>query len=497
MFAALVLMLASFAYFARYCDDSVFTTDATDYLVASGYGFWGNYLDSRSVGLWGAVATIRQHPELRSRFWDYLDRQGDAAAKRHFHVAFGFYPNTLLGTAPGQAREQRLLAAFEGGVVAAIIFAGLRWAGVRFFLAFLASLLFTISPSIVATNTDVSPHTLFTGVMMASAFALARFLETGRTAAALVSAAAFAIAAATLELSLVVAAVFAVVLGLRLRRKGWKAAVALLKAPVLVFFAVLALAWPAGVFRGSYLLSYGVFIFQALFHRESYFGTESLLTTFLRGGQGSGLVLAVIAGTAAMAVLLTVRGRGNAYVLVFGLLTAGFAAQGILNHFRNEAYASHFIALIWVLLALSVEQSLATAVGPGRRAAVLASAAVAFAVVLAASRWPAASALSKREQRQVSDRVTNVMGFVGRELPAGVTIVTNRYNGLWRYYMPRYRFEMPVDPKTLDPRPWAGIRNYWVIADPETASAAWRERLADNPNSRPVAGFIVSPVAVN
>src|SRR5690349_6513712 len=93
---AIALLLTSFAYGALYCDNSLFTTDATDYLRAVDDGFWNNYFDARSRGLWGVISTFKQQPEVRSRIWDYLARQDDAAAKRHFHVPVGFYPNILV-----------------------------------------------------------------------------------------------------------------------------------------------------------------------------------------------------------------------------------------------------------------------------------------------------------------------------------------------------------------------------------------------------------------
>ena len=139
--AALLLAAASFGYFAYYCDNSVFTTDATDYLAAADHGFWANYLDTKSMGLWGAVQTLWRHPELRSRFWDHLDRQMDAGAKRHFHVALGFYPYTILRMWVKSERAQRLLTAAEGGLTAGIVFLGLRLAGVEMLLALLTGAL--------------------------------------------------------------------------------------------------------------------------------------------------------------------------------------------------------------------------------------------------------------------------------------------------------------------------------------------------------------------
>src|SRR4051812_43031321 len=96
--AGVMLMIGSFAYRALYCDNSLFTTDATDYLRAVDDGFWSNYFDTRSIGLWGVISTVRQHPEVKSRLWDYLERQDDSATKRHFHVPVGFYPNILVRT---------------------------------------------------------------------------------------------------------------------------------------------------------------------------------------------------------------------------------------------------------------------------------------------------------------------------------------------------------------------------------------------------------------
>jgi hypothetical protein len=493
----LALLAGVSGYSARYCDNSVFTTDAVDYLRGVESGFWANYFETQSGGLWGLISVFLNHPEARSGLWDYLDRANDAAAVLHFHVPLGFYPNMAVRLVGGGDREQRLAMAWEGGLVALIVFGGLRLAGVASGLALSTAAFVCISPAMVSTATDVSPHIAFLAVVLVAGFALARFLETGKGNAMLVAAGAFAAAAAALELSIIAAVAFCVAIGPWLLRVGGHRAVPVLKRAALLFLAASFVFWPGGWIRGGYGLSYGVFIFQALFRRQSYFGSDGFIATWMRAGQGSAWMLILIAMAAAAAMVLVLLKRSNPYLRVFGLLAAGFAAQGMLNHFRNASYVSHFIVTTGVLAALCVQRWLDVTAGlradsSVARYAVWGAAAAAIALAaLGARGWPALSLHRQQEQRATSTRAEQVIAYLKRNLPEDTIVTSKEYRGVWRLYAPGLRIEKSAGIGNLEPPPWLKLRQYAVIADPEGLNELWREKLRQK-ERQTVGGFEIA-----
>jgi hypothetical protein len=493
VFVSLALILVAFLYFSRYCDDSLFSSDAADYLRAADCQFPQSYLDTRSIGLWGAIKLMRAHPEVRAHLWDYLDRQNDAGSERHWHVAAGFYPNAIVCGWAKNPRDQRLVMAAEGALIIGIVDVGLRFAGVEPLLAILAGLLTLLSPSIVATVTDVSPHPAFMISMLVAGFALARYVATQHRVWATTAAAALAISIATLELSIVLAIAFLMVI-------AWGAfchqpyfSLHALAIPGLVFVAVLIVVWPGGILHGSYFLSYGVFIFQALIRRNQYFGHASVATTILKAGQGSPLVLAVLVAIALGTIGLLYRKKFNPYLQVFSLLALGFLCQGLLNRFAHATYLAHFALLSWILGALCVQQWIDTMPKPsGMLKAAVVAAGVAL-VGFAALRWPAESSSEMLKREALSDRARQVIDFARQNLPQGAVVVSNNYCEIWRYYLPEHRIEHSADVVTLEPRAWVPLKNYWVIADPELLNSSWIERLRSSPGET-VGGFLIFPV---
>jgi hypothetical protein len=374
--------LAGLLYFSQYCDDSPFQSDAADYISAVEGGVSTLYLDSGSVGLWGALAFARQ-PETRGHVGSYVlhqfVHQDDAAAFRHFHVVPGFYPNVLASSWDASNRAHRLVVAAVAAAAAGIMFLGLRLAGVHLLLALVSAFLAVLSPTVVATATDLSPHSSFLAAMLAAAFSLARYLETWRRGWIFTAAAAFAATVATLELSIVTAAAFAVVLVWNYRHQVTQK-LREFGVSVLIFLSFLVVLWPGGVIRGGYLLSYGAYIYLALFRRQAWYGDFSLGKALISGCQGSPFMILVLTLVVFATISLAVRRKLDPYTCVFGWLTLAFLSQGILNNFRNSTYAAHFIVLFWILMAIVAQRWLDTTAGVGHRGVL---AAVGMVLVLA------------------------------------------------------------------------------------------------------------------
>jgi hypothetical protein len=492
--SGVVVALAAFIYFSTYCDDSLFQSDAADYLRAAEGGFVASYFDTRSVGLWGTIALVKAHPEVRPHIWDFLDRENDAAAARHFHVAPGFYGAVLARSMNAGNRTQRLIMAGTGAAAIGILWAGLLMASVPWWAAAGAAILAVLTPAINLTSTDISPHAPFMASLLACGFALARYLESRARLWGVLTGISLALCVATCELSLVVLVAFSLVLGWAVVRHGARAAAQLVATPLLVFFASLAILWPAGVLKGSYALSYGVFVFQALFRSHAYFGHAGPVEGILRGMQGSYLVLAVAVIVALAAGILVSSRRATPYLPVMALLTLGFFGQGVLNRFQNATYAAHFAVLLWALFAITVKECLLDSVGMRRRATV---SALALALVLtgaAATRWPAAVRRDHEMGRRMVNRAGEAIEVARHSIPRGQTVLTNALPEMWRLYLPGPRVEESASPSTLEPKEWVSMpEDYWIIADPVLLTAA-EEHSLEPGEITTVAGFILSHV---
>lgn len=491
----LIIWLVAFGYFSRYCDNSLFTSDAADYVRSTDGGFFASYLDARSVGLWGAIAIFRHRPDVRSHLWDFLEREDDAAAARHFHVAPGFYGNVVARDWGADNRIHRLVMAAAGALAIGIMFTALYLTGAGLPLAFAASILAALSPSVVITSTEISPHAPFMPALLAAGFAFARYLETNGRVWAIASGVTLGIAVATCEMSMVILAAFALIIVSRMFHAGLESTLKWLGQPSLCFLGTLIFLWPAGVFRGSYVLSYGVFVFQALFRRGEYFGEVSPMVSIIRGAQGSLLVVIVLSIVAVATVALQLTAKSNHYIQVFSWLTLGFLVQGIFNRFQNPTYAAHFILLAWVLFALAAHEWISLTEGSGRRAILVAVLCTLALAAVAARSWPSASMYAEEQEQSVAGRAQRVIAFAVDNIPAGATVLTNHEQEIWRLYLPEIKIEQSTDAATLKPRPWTAMpQDFWVIADPSLLTLDWNKRLGEIPPTGSVGGLVLAHV---
>jgi hypothetical protein len=340
----------------------------------------------------------------------------------------------------------------------------LQLAGVHWLISSVAALAALLSPSVGDTFTDASPHTLFLLLTLALAFVI------GRTSR-LIYAEAILLAAvvATLELSLIVIVAVLCLTGTRLllhRRLPRPSG-----KPLLAFVLALFVLWPGGVIRGGYGLSYGVFLFQALFRRGGYFGTATIGEILLRASDRSVPILLVLAAVALLAAFLLLRGRFDGYMEIVGWLTMGFAAQGALNKFHNPTYTAHFVVFSCVLAALCLQKWISRSSGLLPKAG---SVAVLAILPLAIPGWHGSIRERTIARDQMSQRVSPVIGYL-RQLPPDAVIVANADRPVWRYYTGR-RVEESAEGSGTPVWP-LGNRNYWLISDPALLREGWRSKI--------------------
>ena len=488
-----VVALASFAYFSRYCSDALFSSDAADYVRAAKAGFAASYFETRSVGLWGSIRVMKQHPEARLHLWDLLQQQDDdAAPRRHWHVAPGLYGAAIASQFGAPNRTYRLIMAAAGAVAIAVVYIGLRLAGVHFLLALVTAALSAVSPAVVYTSSNVAPHAPFLAALIASGFAFAQYLEKGGRTWGIATGVALGFAVAACELSIMIFAAFGLILAWRAFRSGIKSVVSLLPMPSIAWLATLLLLWPGGVIRGSYVLSYGAWCTRALFVRNDFgAGSPSASEILTRAAQGSTLVLFLFVVIVIGVLVLELTRKSSCHIQVFSWLVLGFLAQGVINRFRNPTYAAHFVVLTWALLALISQQWVELAKGRAHYALLAAVCGMYLMLAIPASGWPAASARATEEERARAARMQEVILFAQKRIPQGATILANSDYDMLGLYLTQNVVQHSMSAFTLQPRPWVNMPgDYWIIANPMWLSSDWRGRLRDLSPSDSASGFI-------
>ena len=492
-----MMALASFGYFSRYCSDSLFRSDAADYVRGAKIGFTASYFDTRSVGLWGSIRIMKQHPEARLHLWDFLQQQDDAAPYRHFHVAPGLYGTVIASQFVAANRTYRLIMAGAGAIAIGAIFIGLRLAGVHLLLALAAVALAIVSPSVVYTSSNVSPHAPFLAALIASGFAFAQYLGRDDREWGIATGVTLGFSVATCELSIIICVAFGLILAWRAFRSGIRSAISRLPLPAVALLGTLMLLWPGGVVRGGYVLSYGVFCLQALFRRGNYFGEASPSVIIARGAQGSLLVILLFVVIAIGVLILELTRKSNLHIQVFSWLFLGFLTQGMLNRFKNPTYAAHFIVVTWVLLALISQQWVVLAKGRTRYAVLAAVCGMYLLVAIPASRWPSASARATEEERTHAARAQEAIVAANKIIPPGAIILGNYDYEIWGLYLPQNVVEHSTSALDLQPRPWLKMpEDYWIIADPLWLSSDWRGRLRALAPSNSAGGFVLTHIGV-
>ena len=250
-------------------------SDSADYLRAVRDGAHGRtYLDTNSVSFARFVSLMRDRALTAGHPWEYLSRRSDATALRHFHVPLGFYASAVAASYRASDRIHRILPVFAGVALCGLVVLLMRRLGAGILLSVVTARDLRERPVRRDDGRSVAPSLVQNGCFVFLE-RYAAWLETGGRKLLLTSV-ALAVAFASMELApaLVLAAVPATFIAhpewLRLAlqpRRWWRDAV----AAGVVFLGILVVAWPGGILRGGYLVSYATFVAQALFKRGEMF----------------------------------------------------------------------------------------------------------------------------------------------------------------------------------------------------------------------------------
>jgi hypothetical protein len=235
----------------------------------------------------------------------------------------------------------------------------------------------------------------------------------------------------------------------------------------------LVLAWPGGVFRGGYLVSYGIFAFETIFRRSDYFGQDPIQTVLLRPFHGSPFELAVYAGLLLVSLLILWRGKIQFGLLTFLIYSLATLIQGIGNSFENGTYAAEFLIPLSVSTAIALHQ--ASLRIPQRKNILILTAGILFAVV--ACQWPSRIRTFLDGQSRVASRVSAVMADVSRTVPKGRSILVSNYASEIKAYLPGYVIERTLHRDSMDVSPAFHASSYCSLVDVDALRSDARAQL--------------------
>lgn len=253
-FAALLLATAAVVVtFWKVTSGRLFYYDEADYMYAGTRGFADNYLDRPSLSTIEFVRDGLQLARDRSQGSSaskFIRSSGDITFYRHYHGPIYAYWIALwhaLGF--HNEADYRASGLLIHALVTVLIFAFFRIAFPEYppAAAFAAAVTFLLNRTALVAATSITQHVMFGLAAALTLFPLALFCRTGRSGYWYATAAALAIAFASVETSfiLVMAVIFA--LGLKGLATGWKPALRLFWRGTLVFLLTMLVVWPKGV----------------------------------------------------------------------------------------------------------------------------------------------------------------------------------------------------------------------------------------------------------
>jgi hypothetical protein len=375
----------------------------------------------------------------------------------------GFYPNALAASHTSSDRIHRVIAAAAGVLLSGLVVLVMRRLGAGIVLSGVTALAIAVNPRFIAATTCFTPHPWF---LLAALVFLDRyegFLETGRSRLLLLSVAVLAIAFATMELApgLLLAAVPATFIArpewlrLTLRPRTWWRN---FLAALAVFFLALFLAWPGGILRGGYLVSYTVFAAQAIFQREEMFPALTLAGVYKRLFDSNVLPIAMsVAGILLLAALVW-RRRAPGRASLWGLYALAAFGLNAGNGFGSSTYAAQVMVFLLLAVGLGIHYGIQSS--PPRYQTIAALAGCALMGLCAAQElwhgpvWPAPA-----------DALESAVKGLPSLVPSGATVLVSRDSETYAAYLPQYRIEPTETVSTTRPRypGWAKTPDYLLL----------------------------------
>jgi hypothetical protein len=270
-FAALTAIVAIVCFaFARTTSRAPFGYDEADYMYAGTQGFAANYLDRGSMGLNVYLSKgldLLRDRSQRESLSRLVRNSGGIDFYRHYHGPVYAYWLALAHAAGARQesayRASGLVLQALGSLIIFLMFRRV-FPELPVAAAFVAAVTFAMNRTALVAATTITQHVVFGFLACCSLFALAEFLRTGRERYWYAAAALVALSFAAVEIaSVMIASVIGTVAWFE-RQRGLKSLAGLFLRGAGVFVAVLAIVWPAGVFRLNALKGYMYLAYMAV-----------------------------------------------------------------------------------------------------------------------------------------------------------------------------------------------------------------------------------------
>jgi hypothetical protein len=468
--AAISLTIFVFALALRLprCNDRIFLMDSADYVRAARNGFWTQYVGSDSISLLEFVRSRAAGGGFRMHPWSVLLDRGDGSALRHFHAPASFYLYALAERLSGRPSADKIFTAAIGSATIALLFAIAVAEGAPLAFAGAGAIAMALSPALIETGSGMTPHPLFSLAAMSAIAAFSFYQRTQRTEWLAAWVVATSIAMATLEFSILLIATFAFMLGMlfwrsRTARGGPFKLRTLLWASVGLIVCLFAL-WPAGFFRGGYVLSYGTLIFQGINRQREQ---RDVFTTLLRLGSGHLWIGIMYVVLLAIGVYGTLQNRRSVLLATSAVYAVLMFLEGKSNGFANSTYASHAILAI-VFLTMLVAPGLFDSARWSDRFAgwaticILGLMAIGYSLIAYRTR--------PKEWNEEPSRVEGLIAKLEATYKPGTTFAVNTYAEPLTTYAPMFHFIPTQAGNTLSVPAWRNAGRYYLIVNTKTLS---------------------------
>ena len=191
----------------RHIDTRLFTSDGADYARAAQAPAVDLYLGTHEASL-VRLFMLWRNPRVGTHLFDYLSRQKDTTAMRHFHAPVSFYIMSAVHALGGEERAQRGASSLAGAMVGAVTAGGLLCLGAPWGASLLAGIVVVADSGFITVTTDISPHPWYILFALSCLMLSAFTLRTGSRRAYIAAWVTFALSIATLEFAPLLVAAF-------------------------------------------------------------------------------------------------------------------------------------------------------------------------------------------------------------------------------------------------------------------------------------------------
>jgi hypothetical protein len=280
--AVLILLVLLLFVMAPNVAPDPYLYDEADYMYAASLGFLANYTDTPTLPIADFVRTglaRGMDAGQRQALSERIRASDDVIFYRHWHGPLYLY--VLISVSHLGLNEQLVRSAMLviPALTLAAIYFGCVWLipGLPGAFAALAGGVLFLSSRAVTGSTELAPHHLFACISVCFLFLLAKAVATAQRVYWYGAVVAAGLAFCTLEIAFVLVLTLAVS-GYAERRRleiGWRMA----GRSLALFVATVLVAWPAGIYKLSFVKGYLFMAYLALF-RKSPWGQEGFFETW-------------------------------------------------------------------------------------------------------------------------------------------------------------------------------------------------------------------------